>query len=81
MTWQRATLARKHGREEEGGPPTQQRPQTARGQGSEGATTARPRATPACSQEEEEDGDPPELQRVQHARARERGGHLSRAAN
>ena len=42
--------------------------QTTRGQGSEGATPARPRATPAYSQGEEEQGDLSKPQRVHHSR-------------
>ena len=60
-TWQRATLARGHGREEVGGPLTQQRAQTARAQGSEGTTPARPCAAPERSQGGEEEGEPPQI--------------------
>ena len=60
----RAPKACGHGMEEEGGPPTQQRAKTARGQGSKGATLTSQRAIPTSSQGEEEEGNPPKLQHV-----------------
>ena len=48
-----------HQVEEGGGPPTHQRTLTARIQGMEGETPARPCTHPARSQETEEGGDPP----------------------
>ena len=64
-----ATIGRRRG-----DPPTQQRAQTACGQGIKGATPARPRATPSRSQGEEEEGDPPNCSaRTMHAHGGERG--------
>ena len=71
---QRATLARGHGREEDGGPPTRQRAQTARGQESEGETLARLCATPSHGQGEEEEWNPPNRSACStHAHGGDRG--------
>ena len=64
QTRQYATLVQGQGSEEEGGPPSQQRAQTAREQGREGDTSSRLCATTVHSLKEEEGGYPPERQRT-----------------